>query len=106
MALQDFDSLLFRPCYVRFLPATRPPTVLMLDEQMCRTDLPLRFSCVLGHVFFQAVHVGAFWWFPSRFFAGSVEEVGEVFRVRMADFPAGGETCVSLRPPGSARVLA
>lgn len=51
VAFQNLDSLLFRPSDVLFLPATWSPTILVLDEQMCGTDLPLGLSCVLRHIF-------------------------------------------------------
>lgn len=39
MTLQDPYCLLLTPRDIRFLPATRPPAILMLDQEMRRANL-------------------------------------------------------------------
>ena len=51
---------------------------------------------VLGHVALELLGIGSWRWLPSRLFHGLVEVIGEVFGLRVADFPSGGETCVGL----------
>jgi len=53
-------------------------------------------AVVLGHVGFQLFGVGAGGGLPSGLFGGTVEVVGEVFGVGVADFPGGGEAGVGL----------
>lgn len=69
MALEYLYSFLLRPRNGGFLPAARPPTVPVLDQQVCGMDLPLWFSGVLSHVCFEFVHIGTLGWLPSRLFA-------------------------------------
>ena len=53
-------------------------------------------AVVLCHVGFQLLGIGSWRWLPSGLLLGIVEIVGEVLRVRVADFPSGWETGFSL----------
>ena len=80
----------------------------MLNQQVACTDLAisalaihrlgfdLRSAVVLSHVALELLGIGSLRRLPSRLFLGFVEIVGEVLGLRVADFPAGWETCVSL----------
>lgn len=85
-------------------PRTRPPALVVLDQQMRTPDLSLwllllllllllaRRRVVLGHVDLELVDVGARGRLPARGLGGAVEVVGQVLGLRVADFPVFGET--------------
>lgn len=114
MASENLYSFILRPCDLSLLPAAGSPTTRVLDEQMAGSNLALVRLCaiimicwtavVFGHVGLQLLHVRVRWRLPSRFFGFSIEVVGEVFRVRVPDYPACRETCVRLYR-GSVRLV-
>ena len=108
MTLNDADSFLFGPGDLRFSPAARPSAILVLDQQMRRSNLAFlcafvqlsrrrrRGAVMLRHVGFQLLRVRLRGGLPSRLFGGRVEIVREVFRIGVAHFPVSGKTCVRL----------
>ena len=106
VGLDDFHGLVLGPCDLGLAPAAGATAVAMLDEQVGGADLALgdardgagSCACAMvgGHVVLELVRVGAGGGFPAGDFVDRVEVVGKVFGVGMANFPVGGETCLSL----------
>lgn len=107
--LQNLQRLLLAPCNLGLPSATRPPAIAVLDQQVRGPDLTAfaggaagggggavgvggRGGVVGRHVGFELLGVGAGGRLPAGFLSPRVEVVGEVFGLRVADFPTGRET--------------
>lgn len=97
VTLKNLNSLLLRAGDLSLAPAAGSSAVAVLNEQVAAADLALALSGDLGassrgvmlsHVKRQFFGISLGRRLPARLFCGRVEVVGEVLRVRMADFPA------------------
>jgi hypothetical protein len=105
MTLKNLNRLLLCTSNIGLPPAAGTATIAMLDEQVTAADLALALpggirassrGVVLRHVYFQLIGISFRRWLPARLFRRRVEIVWEILRVGMANFPAGGKTCVGL----------
>jgi hypothetical protein len=108
----NLNSLLLCPRNLRLTPATRPPAILVLDQQMRGPDFALvperrrigrrargARGVVGRHVGFQKAGVCAGGGLPARLLCQGVEVVGQVFGLGVAHLPgrwqAGFGRCIA-----------
>lgn len=112
VAFKNFNCLLLCASNVGLSPAARAAAIAMLHKQVAAANLAVAFArgirasgggVVLRHVDFKLLGIRFRRGLPARLLRRWVEVIWKVLRVRMANFPTGGKTCVGLVQSKSAR---